>query len=1074
MVNESLTNQEKSINKTIGPCLLMAGAGTGKTYTIVKKISKMISGGEYTPSEILCLTFSNEATNSLHTKIEEEIGNSRNLTVKTFHGFCSDIIREFGHLINIDPGFDILLPDDAKVMFHKNMDISPYYANRYISTISVAKDLGITIDDLKKYRNNLKKQFKNIDNLEEYVEKMEYDLQTLHLEPSETVDDRKENRLVKKNITAFLLKYREYKKYDDFIESWKKYEEMKKEKNFLDYSDLNYYALELFEKHNMNELISRFRHVIVDEFQDTNKLQFELLEHLAKEHRNITIVGDPNQSIYGFRGAYRENFNHFKEVFKVDEKKDVFELNKSYRSPNTILRISQELIKNNYEDPNECFLVENFEGREGNKVEVVELVNGNEEARKISDIVEEEIESGVPLNEICVLFRTHAQSKLIKRALESKNIPIVSAGETDLLQRPEIRTVISYLSILNNLRERTGTGEQSWWHLFHYHNTLIPEDSIKIGRFLKKNRDNNISIDEALLNSLDDIKLSRNGKKIVKRVVNKLDDLMKRSNRTLPDLVLDIYEIVGLNRAFSHDRSIENVESMMNLKNFYELAENYYKTHDKNLSSFINYLEVLDKLNVVLPASKIKNINAVRLMTIHAVKGLQFDTVIVSNLADDRFPVTRTRNEPIIPKELNPDIKRYIDAMGEMDEFSRKHKVKEYEKDMLLFEERRLCYVAFTRAKKKLVLTYGRSYNNEEDSCGASIFLNEIKFKENDDIAVISDSEELSQLFAPYSKFEKMKYLLKKQIIDNLDSEKIDSLMSRLLLYYSVREKSVVDGGDISKLVDKKAFDKHIKMDKERCSCVDFDRDNFHFSPTHLITYLDCPKKYELQNILHMPARGAFEWSGASVGSFVHKLLEDGVRNKFSDKKTYLAHALELSKLPEWKGVDLADVNHLVNVFWSRNKSKIDDKSLVEQNLSFSMDGFKFFGIADRIDFLNDNDVEIVDYKTNKQAVDPKKRAIQLGFYAIAVKECMGLNPVKLTLDMLRLEKPVEAIVSDNGDVNPVGRAKGFNIDDVKAEILQCCRDIIRDFEGEFLPTQDDNKCRFCGFKFYCPKWNNE
>ena len=517
----------------------------------------------------------------------------------------------------------------------------------------------------------------------------------------------------------------------------------------------------------MDDLKKRYKYVIVDEFQDTNKLQFDLINALSEIHNNITVVGDENQSIYGFRGAYKDSFTKFKEMFETT-KDDYFTLDKSYRSPNAVLRLSHQLILNNNEN---AFLVKNADDRQGNKVKVYELNNVNEEARKIAEIVEQEIENGTSLSEICILIRTHKQANPIKQALESKRIPFISAGKTDLLQKPEVRTVISYLSILNNLMERTGTGEQSWWHLFHYNNLLHPSDSVKIGRYLKKNK---VCIDLALLKDLEKIDLSENGKKIVNRIIYKLQEIISVSNKALPDLILDIFELSGLNRAFTHSRTNQNIEALMNLKNFYDLAENYYRTHSKDLSSFIDYLEILDDLGVNIDAAKIKDINAVRLMTIHAVKGLQFDTVIVSNLADNRFPVTRTSNEPLIPKEFLPHLKDYVDSLGIEDDDEIKNAIKEYEKDQLLYEERRLCYVAITRTKQRLFLTYARSYNKEIDSATPSIFLHELDYKNNDDVEFIEDKDEKCTLFAPTSKYESLKTLLKNQLIQALDSDNID------------------------------------------------------------------------------------------------------------------------------------------------------------------------------------------------------------------------------------------------------------------------------------------------------------
>ena len=276
--------KQKAIKKTEGACLILAGTGTGKTFTIVKKIAYLIQNEIYKPSEILCLTFSNEATNNLKEEVEKELKKRTDITIRTFHGFSADVLREFGHMINIDPGFEILLPDDAKVFLYKDLGVSPFNADRYISSISTAKDFGLTVKDIEEYKNKLKEQFKDIENIDEYADEVELELQKLHLNPSETKEQRKETRERKKEIKSFLEKYNEFKKYSSFVDVWKKYKKMKKEKNYLDYSDLNSNVVSLFRAFGAEDTAKRFKYVLIDEFQDTNKLQFELITFLAKEH----------------------------------------------------------------------------------------------------------------------------------------------------------------------------------------------------------------------------------------------------------------------------------------------------------------------------------------------------------------------------------------------------------------------------------------------------------------------------------------------------------------------------------------------------------------------------------------------------------------------------------------------------------------------------------------------------------------------------------------------------------------------------------------------------------------------
>jgi DNA helicase-2/ATP-dependent DNA helicase PcrA len=1045
----SLTkSQQLAINKTKGPCVILAGAGTGKTFTIVEKIKNLSTTIE--PSKILVLTFSNEATNSIRDKVT-----SGDVCVKTFHGFCGDLIREFGNWVGVDYDFEILLEDDAKVFLRKYLGISGYYADWYVKTIGNVKDFGITIQNINEHVSKLKdkliKEAKRAD-IDVFAEEADTQLKTLHLLAEN-------NRDTKKKLSEFLEQYKRYQKYVNFVNAWEQYEKLKLKKQFLDFGDLTIKALEILSKVDLSK---KYQYVIVDEFQDTNKLQFELLKRMGI--RDITIVGDLNQSIYGFRGSFKKIFDAFNKEFAV-KKDDIIKLDDSFRSPDKVLRTAYKLITNNYENPEDSILVKNYEHKEGENISLIELKNDAEEARRIAEIVKAHIEKGVPLKEICVLFRTHRQGKAIIEALLSKDIPISTAGEIDLLSRPEVKTTINYLAMINNLRNRTGTGEQAYWNLFHYANNLSAEDSLKISRYLKKSRGEELSIDYVLINKLQDLNLSAEGVKTVKKVLATLNVLKESTAKDLPEIILDVYELLGLNRRFSYERTNANLESMMNLREFYEQASQYELYHKDGLKGFIDYLEILEDINVTIPASKIMNDDSVKVMTIHAVKGLEFEVVIITNLADKRFPIERTPKEPLIPKELMPEIADFLKTKS-LTEEEYEDEIKKFEKQSLVLEERRLFYVAITRAKKKLYLTFAQGYGRET---GPSKFLleigyDEIKANKSKDIKYEMDSDEKCTIFTKDSKYEDYKSLVKKQILDSLDHEDFNSLVNRLSLYFTLRDEKVPV---LKKDIDEKELKKQLEKVKTGKSMVKFDKDNFTFSPTSLLEYDACPKKFELGKILQMPERGAFALGAASVGSLIHEVLEEGVKNGFDSLEQFEGLADTKSKLSQYRGIKLDDVNKLLKIFWLRNKGIYDKNTLTEYKLAVDIDGLRFFGIADRVDKTKDGDV-IIDYKTQKDALDTKERSWQLGYYAIAAKK-LGLNPKKVILEMLRQEKPV--IMDIDGDNVNAGRLKGFSLKEVEKELAETAKKIINDYETEFKPVEDDNPCRFCRYKFYCPKW---
>jgi DNA helicase-2/ATP-dependent DNA helicase PcrA len=290
-----------AIQKTTGPCVILAGAGTGKTHAIVEKIKYLINQKIHSPEKIVCLTFSNEAANSLASRILKQIKTEKQPIIRTFHSFCADILKKHGTKIGIPENFKILLPDDAKIILYKNFKIQPSFCHKYVNEIGIAKDLGISVEKAEIYL--AQKNISSKEQIEKEINELSFHLQTAELK-------KEEKTLLKEKINN-LSKLFQTKK---FIDAWKAYEKFKTVKNFQDYSDLNKNALILLKKHP--EISKEYSYIIVDEFQDTNKLQCDFLEKIAWG-KNITIVGDLNQSIFRFRGAYKNNLEQFKKFLGV-------------------------------------------------------------------------------------------------------------------------------------------------------------------------------------------------------------------------------------------------------------------------------------------------------------------------------------------------------------------------------------------------------------------------------------------------------------------------------------------------------------------------------------------------------------------------------------------------------------------------------------------------------------------------------------------------------------------------------------------------------------------------------------
>lgn len=1014
----------EAIRKIKGPCVILAGAGTGKTHTIVEKIKYLIESG-IDADKIVCITFSNEAANNVLLRVEKLLGilhleNEKKPVIKTFHGFSADLLRKYGEKVDISKDFKILDPDQAKVILHRNLKINAGNCHKYIASIGTAKDLGIKLEEFQVFLADKMKEFEGVD-LEKRLENLNFELQTLHLRNAYSK---------KKELVSDVKKIKTIIELKKFVNAWNAYEKIKKKGNYQDYSDLNVNALLLLNKNR--EISADFDYVIVDEFQDTNKLQLDFLIQLTN-NGNITIVGDPNQSIYRFRGAYKNNLNLFKQIFKVNDK-DVFNLAQSYRSPNKVLKAAHKLVSNNYENKEECFFVENAYDREGDNIEVYEMKNAREEARKVVELVKREMENGNALEDICILFRAHQHGRIIRKYLENAEIPFHSVAKSSLLKQKSIRTARDYLIILDKLKKKEKGGEEAWWDLAYQLN-FNQEDLIKIGRtikdFSKRNdrkteekgnnsenssekkeelEDNSNSdvLSVYLFNNLEGI-VSEKGKMAVKILIEKIKAMLPFIEKPISEVLKEIYRISGL---VNEQKTREEKEVMLNLNKFFELAKVHEELYDSDMSNFLYYLDLLESLGIEISASELEEAG-VRLMTSHATKGLEYKTVIITNLAQGRFPIERYVSNVLIPTELLPEVKDEIKGMSDLD---RDNFIIAYEKYNQLLEERRLCYVSFTRAKEKLILTFASEYSGKVFL--PSVFLNEIDYKKNPDLTFVLDNDI--------------------KCGEELEDKKFD--MS--FLNASDFEEKVKNG------VEKKEETRRL-------------------SPSALLLFDECQKKFEYKYVYNMPDKKAVSWEAMRLGSFVHLVLERGVGMLFSKVEEFLELAKELSLNDDWESVSLNEADTLIRVFFERNNGKYDNKTKTEQYLPLQLSGIDFMGFADRID-IKEEGVEIIDYKTGKTNVSPRDRNWQLGFYALAAEKKYG-NVRKVVLDMLKQERPLEFKIDEKGNADCISSKfiEGFNIYKIREELIDTAHKIQEAYKSGFKPCSLEDNCDFCNEYVY-------
>ncbi len=1015
----SMNSEQREAVKAEGPCFVIAGAGTGKTKTIVEKIAHLISKG-VSPESILALTFSNEAAAQLKERAIELAPAARDCHISTFHKFCADYLRE-------EREFSIMEELDGAILLKRKLGLQTGTALHFANTISKAKDLGITIDEYRKY---LKDQEKLLDKFSKdwpaaYNEAI-VKLRTAHI-----------NKDSVKHLHEFVELYENYSSYLSFVETWEKYEELKGDN--LDYADLNKLVLEHIDTYGTEG----YEHIIVDEFQDTNKVQFLLLQRLAKQ--NITVVGDQDQTVYAFRGAYSDNIEKFIEAFHVPEE-NIIKLQTNYRSTDKILRTAHELIKNNYDSPERAIQLKGLS--EGTPVRIIQTEDPREQARRIVEDIEK---LKLPYRDIAVLYRSHSSAGAIKKALQQRGIPYSTIAGADFFFTPEIKTAISYLYVLNNFEKPLLQADQAWWRLLTGRFGLSNIDSTNLAEYRKRTKR---SLQKILHEDLS--VLSPEGKRKVTQLIGSIEKLRQNRNKKITDLLLDIYDVSGLARQYS------NHESMSNLKYLYRLAGNFETFHDDDLGNFIAYLEIVDEMGSKLAASQRTDEESVKLMTIHAAKGLEFEAVFLIDLVRDKFPLTRGGAEPLIPKELNEQYKNIPET--ELREFTSRIKLR---------EERRLGYVALTRAKTKMFLCLAKDYSGPREP---SQFLFELGAKPEwfqkssaaaADLEFTYDSD-MKAKDGGDTELDRAAAAHKKLIDAAISRRDIRTANYHMIIYKSLLEGHPVGHGPASAEAAK-----ILETIKENPTGLRFPSVNF--SVSSLGTYLDCPKKYELKHVLNMPSRDDEDEGPFAFGSVIHDILDLAAKTKIKERSE-LDKLLEQQRKPD--GFDLPRAQRILDVFWARG---MGDVIATEKFFRFSLDGFNFHGKIDRIDKIGvagQAGARIVDYKTGYTKSDVAKdaRERQLILYALAIQhdpelKKLNLEPRELVLEMLEKEKPLEFVLENSLMSPKAGRIKPVKVDDIKKNIIDTAKNIAHDYEQGFHVSEADTPCRFCSYKLYCPKW---
>lgn len=598
--------QYEAVINTEGPCLVIAGAGSGKTKVLTHKIAYLIGEKGAKPWDILAITFTNKAANEMKERIANLVGDdAKDIWMGTYHSICVRILRRFIDRIGFDSSFIIFDTSDQRTLVKGCM-----------------RDLAI--DDKLFTDRSVLSEISNAKN--EMLEPEQYTARS-------NGDFRKE-----KIATVYEL-----------------YQKRLKENNAIDFDDIINYTIKILMENPeiLEYYANKFRYVLVDEYQDTNKAQFTLVTLLASKNGNITVVGDNDQGIYSFRGADISNILNFERDFPGTK---IIKLEQNYRCTGNILKAANSVIKNNEVKYKKELWTQN---EEGNLPKVYQADNEYDEATYIVTQIEHlKREEYYKYSDFAILYRMNTQSRAIEDILRRENIPYKIVGGLKFYERKEIKDIIAYLRLIQNSADnlslkriinepKRGIGKTSLEKI----EALAEQNETSMYEIIK--HADQYGLNRVYLNSRD--------------FVNIIEELKnKKENLVISELIKTTLKKTGYTKALEDENTIEAENRIENLEEFLTVAIEFEEEYAENsLSQFLEGITLSSDIDNVEETE-----DSVTLMTLHSAKGLEFPVVFLVGMEEGIFPGYKSISEP---KELE--------------------------------EERRLCYVGITRAKEHLYMT---------------------------------------------------------------------------------------------------------------------------------------------------------------------------------------------------------------------------------------------------------------------------------------------------------------------------------------------------------------------------------
>ena len=975
------SEQLLAIKHDSAPLLILAGAGTGKTTTIIARIAELILRKNIKSSEILVLTYTVKAAENFKDRLVDIIGEKKDgLQSHNYHAFSKMISMEFYHELGYTKKPELITDSDIYYLLSKHIDTIN------LSSITYKRNPVEAMKSMKFFFDRLRDELIDHSDLVNKLRSYKND-----------IDDN--------DIDAV----ERYNQLKDSIKIYPLFQKWKQDNNQLDFGDmiLNVWNLINTNFNVLQKLRRRYKHIVIDEFQDNNYALSKIITKIAYPNNSITVVGDDDQSIYSFRGANVYNIYDFKNKYEKIKNYKKIALMKNYRSNQFILNIANSVIEKNSNRLDKGRLSSNIKGKN-----VPKLFIGDKDSQinLICQKIINYINDFSNLNEIAILCRTNIQCKKMKSILSSKGIP-VNYRNDKLFEQPVIKNLVSWVNFILE----TDIEYQS----------MIRVISSEFGaqRASLLSSEINYFREKSLLDTLIYQTNHEDIKKFCLKIKDFKDEIRYKSTQEF------IWEVI----CFSGYYRIIDDSNIRTINKFRSFVRSFLNTYRK-----INHLDLCNYININCNVNDIyvelENdlvIPAVELMTVHDSKGKEFDTVFLPFLSSNSFPMNFKRGKTITSLPIN--WKKWTSLSKD-------------DKILHIEEERRLFYVAITRAKNNLYL-----FTTEKRRSKFILEINpKLYYVEN---ILINDMKNKNEN-------EKEKETAFENLYNNLINENFIKAHEAInsIERISKNEKNLYS---INEDINLKTYVPRVLTKPA-------------LSSSSIETYIECPLKYKYQKIDKIEGKSKKPFF--SLGNTIHKVLElfhsegkktfEEIMSLLKDNWDSYGYEFEIEEKQYFE-----DAKVMIEKYFNYIKDKDINVFSTEDAFSFELSNCTIKGRCDRIDVTDDNKISVFDYKTSKNKINEKDaiKSIQLAIYAMYVRfsndikddgRRLGRLPEKLSYLFLRFDEPEVTISFENSQLDEIKKY----IESIASKILMKKFDPIKGFH-----------CNYCDYKsLICTEWNND